>query len=183
MLTWFKPVALTASFGFPGNVPPNRSLRAPDRRDCRHGRPARLPLDGTRVVAFETGLAGPLCSRLLAGLGAEVVKVERPGVGDVTRGWDTAVRGLSSGFVWVNRGKRSVTLDVKDPAARPAIERLVARSDVFLHNFSPGWAERMALDATAVRRLRPDIVYTEIRQLRADGPVCDKERLRPRHAG
>jgi itaconate CoA-transferase len=133
-----------------------------------------LPLSRTRVVAFETGLAGPLCSRLLADLGAEVVKVERPGAGDVTRGWDTAVRGLSSGFVWVNRGKRSVALDVRDPAARPSIERLVARSDVFLHNFSPGWAERAGLDAVSVRTLRPDLVYTEITGYGPTGPYATK---------
>src|SRR5512132_3328747 len=80
-----------------------------------------LPLTGIRVVACENGLAGPLATRLLADLGADVVKVERPGSGDVTRGWDTAAKGLSSGFVWVNRGKRSVELDLKDPAARPAV--------------------------------------------------------------
>ncbi|MGH3047692.1 MAG: CoA transferase, partial [Gaiellaceae bacterium] len=70
-------------------------------------------LQGTRVLAFENGLAGPLCTRLLADLGADVVKVERPDGGDVTREWDTLARGLSSGFVWMNRGKRSVALDVR----------------------------------------------------------------------
>ena len=75
-------------------------------------------LEGTRVLACENGLVGPLCSRLLADLGADVVKIERPDGGDVTRGWDTLARGLSSGFIWMNRGKRSVALDVKDPDAR-----------------------------------------------------------------
>jgi itaconate CoA-transferase len=78
-------------------------------------------LDGIRILACENGLAGPLCSRLLADLGAEVVKVERPGQGDVTRAWDTLAAGLSSGFVWMNRGKQSVALDVKDPGSRPAL--------------------------------------------------------------
>jgi itaconate CoA-transferase len=131
-------------------------------------------LQGTRVLACENGLAGPLCSRLLADLGAEVVKIERPGVGDVTRGWDTVAAGLSSGFVWMNRGKRSVALDVKDPAARPALEALIAASDVFLQNFTPGWAERVALDEPAVRALRPDVVYTEISGYGPDGPYAGR---------
>ena len=131
-------------------------------------------LAGTRVLAFENGLAGPLCSRLLADLGADVVKVERPGAGDVTRGWDTIAGGESSGFVWMNRGKRSVALDVKDPAARPAVERLVERSDVVLQNFAPGWAERVGLAEPAVRALRGDVVYVAISGYGHDGPYAQK---------
>jgi itaconate CoA-transferase len=131
-------------------------------------------LKGTRVLACENGLAGPLCSRLLADLGADVVKIERPGAGDVTRGWDTLAAGLSSGFVWVNRGKRSVALDVKDVASRPALERLIRESDVFLQNFTPGWAARMGLDEPAVRALREDIVYTEITGYGPDGPYANR---------
>jgi itaconate CoA-transferase len=131
-------------------------------------------LTGTRVLAFENGLAGPLATRLLADLGADVVKVERPDGGDVTRAWDTVAAGLSSGFVWVNRGKRSVALDVKDPASRPAIERLVERSDVFLQNFTPGWAERVELGEQAVRALRPDVVYVDISGYGQDGPYARK---------
>jgi itaconate CoA-transferase len=131
-------------------------------------------LEGTRVLAFENGLAGPLCTRLLADLGADVVKVERPDGGDVTRAWDTAARGLSSGFVWMNRGKRSVALDVKDPAARPALERLVGRSDVFLQNSTPGWAERVGLGWEDVRALRPDVVYVEISGYGPDGPYAHR---------
>ena len=134
----------------------------------------RMLLTGVRVVACETGLAGPLCTRLLADLGADVVKVEQPGRGDVTRGWDTIARGLSSGFVWVNRGKRSVALDVKDAAARPALERLVAGSDVFLQNLTPGWAERVRLDEPTVRTLRPDVVYTDISGYGRDGPYASR---------
>lgn len=120
------------------------------------------PLQGYRILACENGLAGPLCSRLLADLGADVVKIERPGAGDVTRGWDTGAAGLATGFVWVNRGKRSVALDLTSAPARSALDRLIERSDVFLQNFAPGWAERMGLDERSVRRLRPDVVYTEI---------------------
>jgi itaconate CoA-transferase len=131
-------------------------------------------LTGTRVLACENGLAGPLCSRLLCDLGAEVVKVERPGLGDVTRGWDTVAAGQSSGFVWMNRGKRSVALDVKDPAARTALEALIGGSDVFLQNFTPGWAARVGLDESTVRALRRDIVYTEISGYGPDGPYAER---------
>jgi itaconate CoA-transferase len=131
-------------------------------------------LEGVRVLACENGLAGPLCSRLLADLGADVVKVERPGAGDVTRGWDTLAAGLSSGFVWMNRGKRSVALDVKGTGDRPALERLIARSDVFLHNFTTGWAERVALDEGSVRSLRRDVVYVDISGYGPDGPYAER---------
>ncbi len=133
-----------------------------------------LPLDGIRVLACENGLAGPLCTRLLGDLGADVVKVERPGSGDVTRGWDTIAAGLSSGFVWMNRGKRSVALDVKDSADRPALEALIAACDVFVQNFTPGWAERVGLDEPTVRALRPDVVYTSISGYGPDGPYARK---------
>ena len=126
------------------------------------------------MLAFENGLAGPLCTRLLADLGADVVKVERPGSGDVTRAWDTAARGLSSGFVWMNRGKRSVVLDVKDPGARPVVERLVERSDVVLQNHTPGWAERFGLGWDDVRALRPDVVYVDISGYGPDGPYAGR---------
>jgi itaconate CoA-transferase len=129
-------------------------------------------LEGTRVLACETGLAGPLCTRLLADLGADVVKIEQPGRGDVTRGWDTIARGLSSGFVWVNRGKRSVALDVTDASARPALDALVAASDVFLQNFTPGWAERVRLDEPTLREIRPELVYAEISGYGPDGPYA-----------
>jgi itaconate CoA-transferase len=131
-------------------------------------------LTGTRVLAFENGLAGPLATRLLADLGADVIKVERPDGGDVTRSWDTVAAGLSSGFVWVNRGKRSVALDLKDAEHRPAIERLVARSDVVLQNYTPGWAERVGLGEDAVRALRPDVVYVDISGYGPDGPYAAK---------
>jgi crotonobetainyl-CoA:carnitine CoA-transferase CaiB-like acyl-CoA transferase len=131
-------------------------------------------LTGTRVLAFENGLAGPLATRLLADLGADVVKVERPDGGDVTRSWDTVAAGLSSGFVWVNRGKRSVALDVKDPDHRPAIEGLVARSDVVLQNYTPGWADRVGLGWEAVRALRADVVYVDISGYGPDGPYAGK---------
>ncbi len=129
---------------------------------------------GVRVVACETGLAGPLCTRLLADLGADVVKIEQPGRGDVTRGWDTVANGISSGFVWVNRGKRSVELDVRDARRRGELERLVASADVFVQNLTPGWAKSVGLDEASVRRVRPDVVYAEISGYGADGPYAHK---------
>ncbi len=131
-------------------------------------------LDGIRVVACEIGLAGPLCTRLLADLGADVVKVEAPEGGDVTRGWDTIAGGVSSAFVWVNRGKRSVAIDVRDPANREEVERLVASADVFLQNFAPGWAARVGLDEPTVRALRSDIVYVDISGYGPEGPYAHR---------
>ena len=90
------------------------------------------PLAGIRVLALELAVAGPLCTRHLADLGAEVIKVERPGGGDFARRYDTAVLGQSSYFVWLNRNKRSLSLDMKAPAAREILERLVAESDVLV---------------------------------------------------
>ena len=131
-------------------------------------------LGGIRVVACEVGLAGPLCTRLLADLGADVVKIEQPGSGDVTRGWDTIASGLSSGFVWVNRGKQSVELDVRDPDRRADLETLVRGADVFLQNFTPGWAAGVGLDEPSVRRLHPDVVYVEISGYGAEGPYAQR---------
>src|SRR5919201_482223 len=102
-----------------------------------------LPLEGTTVVALEQAVAAPFASRQLADLGARVIKVERPGVGDFARGYDTTVRGLSSHFVWLNRGKESLTLDLKRPEARLVLSRLVERADVFVQNLAPLSADPM----------------------------------------
>src|SRR5215210_7479462 len=96
------------------------------------------PLAGVRVLALEQAVAGPLCTRHLADLGADVVKIERPGGGDFARRYDTAVKGLSSYVFWLNRGKRSLTLDMKHPRANAVLERLVASSDVLVKNLGPG---------------------------------------------
>ena len=96
-----------------------------------------LPLKGIRVVAWEHAVAAPLATRHLADLGADVVKVERPGGGDFAREYDSAVNGLSAYFVWLNRGKRSVVLDLKDPLGRSAFDALLDRADVFVHNQGP----------------------------------------------
>src|SRR5438128_59551 len=106
-----------------------------------------LPLEGSTVVALEQAVAAPFASRQLADLGARVIKVERPGVGDFARGYDTTVRGMSSHFVWLNRSKESLTLDLKHAEARPILERLLPSADVFIQNLAPRAAERLSLGA------------------------------------
>src|SRR4026209_1227522 len=100
-------------------------------------RPTRA-LDGVKILAFEQVLSGPFATCLLADMGAEVIKVERPGVGDVIRSWDSVVKGLSSGYVWLNRNKRSLTLDVKKAKGREILQELAKRSDIFFENYAPG---------------------------------------------
>src|SRR5262245_21931144 len=99
------------------------------------------PLEGITVVALEQVIAGPFATRQLAELGARVIKIERPDGGDSARAYDGTVKGLSSHFVWVNRSKESLTLNVKHAAAREVLARLIARADVFLHNLAPGAVE------------------------------------------
>jgi len=93
---------------------------------------------GTRVVAFEQAVSMPFCTQILAALGADVVKIEPPGRGDVLRGWDSVVHGLSTGFVAFNAGKRDITLDAKTPEGRKILRRLAVAADVFVENFAPG---------------------------------------------
>ena len=102
-----------------------------------------LPLKGLIVVAVEQAVAAPFATRQLADLGARVIKIERPDGGDFARGYDTTVKGLSSYFVWLNRSKESLTLDLKRPEAAGAFARLIARADVFVQNLAPGAAERL----------------------------------------
>src|SRR6476469_8855690 len=104
--------------------------------------PGKLPLEGLRVIALEQAVAAPFCSRQLADMGADVVKVERPDGGDFARGYDGALRGLSAYFAWLKRGKRSIALDLKQPSDLEAFSPLTARADVFVHNLAPGAVER-----------------------------------------
>ena len=108
----------------------------------------KMALEGIRVLdVSEAGLA-PVCCRILADMGAEVIKVEKPGTGDLIRAWDSVVHGLSSGYVWLNGNKRSFAVDVKKPAGLEAVRRLAGRVDVLLENFAPGVADRLGLGAT-----------------------------------
>src|SRR3954468_22773100 len=126
------------------------------------------------VVAFEQAVAAPLASRHLADLGARVVKLERVDGGDFARSYDHAVRGLASHFVWLNRGKESVALDLKTPAGRDVLSRLLALADVFLHNLGPGAVERLGFAADALRARHPRLVVCTMSGYGSTGPYRDK---------
>lgn len=134
-----------------------------------------LPLDGIRVVAIEQAVAAPLCSRHLADLGADVIKIERPGGGDFARDYDTYAKGMSSHFVWLNRGKRSVALDLKDDAGREVLLRLLDTADVFLTNLAPGAVDRIVDDSTLAER-NPRLVWCAISGYGPDGPTRNARR-------
>jgi crotonobetainyl-CoA:carnitine CoA-transferase CaiB-like acyl-CoA transferase len=132
-----------------------------------------LPLDGVTVVSCEQAVAAPLATRHLADLGARVLKIERPGSGDFARAYDETVHGLSSHFVWLNRSKESVTLDLKSAAAADVMAALLDRADVFVQNFAPGVAERLGLGATAIRAARPRLITCSVSGYGASGPYRD----------
>jgi crotonobetainyl-CoA:carnitine CoA-transferase CaiB-like acyl-CoA transferase len=134
---------------------------------------SRSALTGVRVLALETSLSGPHCTKLLADLGAEVIKIERPGVGDVVRGWDSAVKGLSSGYIFANGNKKSLAIDVKAMAGVAAVKSLAERVDVFLENFSPGVAQRLGLGHEQLCKANPRLIYCSISGYGQDGPYRD----------
>ena len=134
-----------------------------------------LPLDGITVVALEQAVAAPFATRQLADLGARVIKVERPGSGDFARAYDTAVHGLSSHFVWLNRSKESLTLDLKRPEAADALRKLIARADVFVQNLAPGAAERLGLAAGVLRAADPRLIVCGLSGYGANGPYRDRK--------
>ena len=133
------------------------------------------PLEGMRVVALEHAVAAPLCTRHLADLGAEVIKIERPGEGDFARGYDRFVRGISSFVVWLNRGKRSVTLDLKHQAARAVLDRLIERADALVQNLAPGAAARLGLSYEALSPRHPRLVVCGISGYGESGPYAQKK--------
>jgi len=135
--------------------------------------PPRRALDGVRVLALETSLSGPHATKILADMGAEVIKLERPGTGDVIRGWDTAVHGLSSGIVWIGPNKKSFAIDVKKPQAKEILRRLALKMDVVLENFAPGAAARMGLDAEELRAANPRLIYCSLSGYGQNGPYRD----------
>ncbi len=129
------------------------------------------PLDGVRVLDLSRVLAGPYCSMLLADLGADVIKVERPGSGDPTRAWGPPFRdGESAYYLCVNRGKRSVTIDLGDPAGVAVARRLAAGADVVIESFLPGGADRLGLGYAALSAVRRQIVYTSIAGYSPESP-------------
>ncbi len=133
------------------------------------------PLDGITVVSLEHAIAAPFCTRQLADLGARVIKVERPGTGDFARAYDQRVRGLSSHFVWTNRSKESLTLDLKQPEALQALKALIGRADVLVQNLAPGAAARMGLDYASLSEQHPRLIVCDISGYGEDGPYRDRK--------
>ncbi len=133
------------------------------------------PLDGVTVVTLEHAIAAPFCTRQLADLGARVIKIERPGSGDFARAYDTRVDGLSSHFVWTNRSKESLTLDVKHPSAADVLARLLEGADVLVQNLAPGAAARLGLSYEALRARHPRLIVCDISGYGEDGPYRDRK--------
>ncbi|MGH7827011.1 MAG: CaiB/BaiF CoA transferase family protein [Candidatus Binatia bacterium] len=137
-----------------------------------NSRPSRA-LDGVKILAFEQVLAGPFATCLLADMGAEVIKIERPGVGDVIRGWDSVVKGLSSGYIWLNRNKRSFTVDVKKEKGREILGDLAKQSDIFFENYAPGVAGRLGLGYEKMSEANPRLIYCSLSGYGQNGPYRD----------
>ncbi|MFC9684276.1 CaiB/BaiF CoA transferase family protein [Streptomyces sp. NPDC056948] len=135
----------------------------------------RYPLSGVTVVSVEQAVAAPYATRQLADLGARVIKVERPGGGDFARRYDTTVHGHSSYFVWLNRSKESLTLDLKDPRGREILHDLLDGADVFVQNLAPGAAARLGLDAATVTSHRPGLIPCTISGYGTTGPWADRK--------
>ncbi|MCY1164187.1 MAG: CaiB/BaiF CoA-transferase family protein [Pseudomonadota bacterium] len=134
------------------------------------------PLKGITVIALEHAIAAPFATRQLADLGARVVKIERPGVGDFARGYDERVRGLASHFVWTNRSKESLTLDVKHEEAQKILMRLILEeADVVVQNLAPGATARLGLSYEALSKIKPGIIVCDISGYGSDGPYRDKK--------
>ena len=133
------------------------------------------PLDGITVVSLEHAIAAPFCTRQLADLGARVIKVERPGAGDFARAYDTRVDGMASHFVWVNRSKESLTLDLKQPAALAVLKQLIGGADVLVQNLAPGAAARMGLGFAELTAAHPELIVCDISGYGDNGPYRDKK--------
>lgn len=137
--------------------------------------PAPRPLDHIMVVSLEQAIAAPLCTRHLADLGARVIKVERPGKGDFARHYDRRARGQASHFVWVNRSKESLALDIKEPSHLAVLRALIARCDVLVQNLAPGATARLGLDAATLRQTQPSLIVCDISGYGQDGPYRDRK--------
>ena len=134
-----------------------------------------LPLTGIRVVSLEQAVAAPFCSRQLADMGADVIKVERPEGGDMARSYDGALNGVSAYFAWLNRGKRSIVLDLKEARDLTAFSRLVDGADVFVHNLTPGAVERLGFGYGQLCQTHPRLIWCGISGYGPDGPYREKK--------
>ena len=137
--------------------------------------PVKLPLSGITVVTLEHAIAAPFCTRQLADQGARVIKIERPGVGDFARAYDNRVLGQSSHFVWTNRSKESLTLDLKHALAPEVLAKLLAHADVLVQNLAPGAAARLGLSYEALQAAHPKLIVCDISGYGEDGPYRDKK--------
>src|SRR5262245_5294212 len=134
-----------------------------------------LPLDSVTVVSIEQAVSAPFATRQLADLGARVIKIERPDGGDFARSYDTSVNGLSSYFVWLNRSKESLTLDLKRPEAGDVLARLLARADVFVQNLAPGAVDRLGITAVDLRARHPRLIVCNVTGYGSSGPYADRK--------
>ena len=132
-------------------------------------------LDNITVVSLEQAVAAPFATRQLADLGARVIKIERPGSGDFARGYDTTVKGLSSYFVWLNRSKESITLDLKRPGGREILDRLLAKADVFVQNVAPGASDRLGTSPADLRARLPKLIVCSVSGYGTSGPFADRK--------
>lgn len=144
-------------------------------RRAHTGSNPRRPLDGITVVSLEQAIAAPFCTRQLADLGARVIKVERPGTGDFARQYDTRVNGLASHFVWTNRSKESFALDLKKSDDLNILQKLLARTDVFVQNLAPGATQRLGLSYEALKDKHPSLIVCDISGYGQDGPYYNKK--------
>ena len=133
------------------------------------------PLAGITVVSLEQAVAAPFATRQLADLGARVIKIERPGVGDFARSYDAATHGLSSHHVWLNRSKESLTLDLKRPEAKTVLDRLLEKADVFVQNLAPGATARLGFAAPELRIKYPRLIVCDLSGYGSSGPYRDKK--------
>jgi crotonobetainyl-CoA:carnitine CoA-transferase CaiB-like acyl-CoA transferase len=134
-----------------------------------------LPLEGITVVSLEQAVAAPFATRQLADLGARIIKVERPQVGDFARGYDRTVKGLSSHFIWLNRSKESLTLDLKQVGAKEVLNRLIEKADVFVQNLAPGATGRLGFGAQTLRERHPRLIVCDVSGYGSSGPYKDKK--------
>ncbi|MBB5213829.1 CaiB/BaiF CoA transferase family protein [Parapusillimonas granuli] len=148
---------------------------SPDTPPARNAPAGPRPLDGITVVSLEHAIAAPFCTRQLADMGARVIKIERPGVGDFARGYDERVKGMSSHFVWTNRSKESLALDLKRPEAAGILRQLLGKADVLVQNLAPGAAARLGLSFEALQELNPRLIVCDISGYGEGGDYQDKK--------
>src|SRR6266704_666840 len=153
---------------------PPPALIEPAKRSCDHPRMPNLPLRNLRVVSLEQAVAAPYCSSRLADAGAQVIKIERP-EGDFARGYDKAAKGLSSYFVWLNRGKDSVVIDLATGEGRASLEQLIAGADVLIQNLKPGSMDKLGFSLERLKKDYPALICCTISGYGDDGPYAHRK--------